>query len=442
MKKELRHYQLEAKEAVFNALKRGVKKQMIVAPGGTGKTLTAADIIRDLGRKLWVNHEESLLEQSLIVLLDEYEILDEKRALDVCEKFGGLIELIKHGKKNALIGDAKIIFDNVGIIKEDLFEINRTIVGASPQTIWKHVEKIPKDWFGATVYDEGDLFGAKTFKIPIDWFEPTLCLSMTATPFRMDNMLMEEIFDEIVYEYPIQQAIKDGYLAEINGILLKSNTNLDTVGTIGGDFNTKQLTVKVNTLERNLLIVNGYIKHCLGQQFICFGADVQHVIDLHEAFQSKGINTAYVVSDKERMVFGTDRKEIVRKYRKGELVGLVNHNIFSAGFDHKDCGCVIAACPTKSKRKFLQQIFRCTRLKTKSFVEKFGQVGTILDVMDMTTKHLLINTKTLDQGLEIEDRIFVSRKNKDLLLEARKEREVELTLRNKDEKIVPAEVIN
>lgn len=436
MKREIRYYQQEAYDAVFAAMDRGRKRVLITMPGGTGKTFTCANIIKEFGRKLWITHEESLAEQSAITLLAEMEILPEDVIINTINEHGGLINLLS--KKPFYLGDnARIIHDNIGIIKAEMFEINKPIVVASAQTLWRRLDKIPLDWFDVIVCDEGDLFGSKSFKLPLDTLLPRLIIGATATGFRTDGMLMEDIFEEIVYDYPIEQAIKDGYLTEINAIVVRTSTSLDDVHSLGGDFNQKELVEKVNTLERNNLIVNKYIEYCSGQQFICFGADVQHVIDLHEAFREKGINTAYVVSDKDRMEVGTDRKSIVMAYKKGEIIGLVNYNVFSAGFDHKDCGCVILGCPTQSKRKFLQQLYRVTRLKTKSFVDKFGQIGTVLDIVDGTSKHKLINTHELDKGKPIQERVFLSKANKELLLAAKEERENKFvtTYRKEDKKV-------
>lgn len=435
--KELRYYQQEAKDAVFAALKRGRKKQLVIMPGGTGKTVVAAAVMNEFsGRKAWISHEESLADQSAITVLAELNLLPYDKLVETVNAYGGFKGLLEH---QFIDHDpyAKIICKNVGMIKADVFDIYKPLVICSAQTLWRRISKIPKDWFEVIVVDEGDLFGSRRFKEPLDHFQPKLLTGYTATGFRMDGMPMEDIFEEITYEYPIQQAIKDKFLTELNAIVVKTSTNLDDVHTLGGDFNQKELTEKINTLERNNLIVNKYIEYCSGQQFICFGADVQHVIDLHEAFREKGIKTQYVVSDKYRMEIGTERKQIVQDFREGKTIGLINFNIFSAGFDHRDCGAVILACPTKSKRKFLQQLYRVTRLKTEPFVKQFGQIGTILDIVDGTSKHSIINTRELDKGLEIEYRVFVSEKNKQLLIEAReaREREFQTTFRKEDKKV-------
>lgn len=97
--------------------------------------------------------------------------------------------------------------------------------------------------------------------------------------------------------------------------------------------------------------------------------------------------------------------------------------VLTAGFDHADTGCIILACPTKSKTKFLQSLGRGLRLKSDLFVSKFGQNCIILDVVDNTSKHKLINTFTLDKDLPIEKKVFISEKNRQMLLDVKFKRE-------------------
>ena len=317
MSKNLRYYQIEADNAVKAALKRLVKKLLLLMPGGTGKTFTAVNIVKDMGRKIWISHEEDLLEQSAIALLSELDLMPYEVLTKTIELEGGLISLLKNSKKQLFLSDnVKLISQNIGMIKADLFDINKPIVMASAQTLHSRLDKIPKDWFKVIIADECDLFFSRTFKMPLEYFEYDLLLGLTATNFRSDGVPMTDIFDETVYEYTIEQAIKDGYLTELNAIVVRTSANLDDLHTQSGDFNIKELTEKVNTPQRNNLIVRKYLEYCEGQQFICFGADVQHVIDLYEAFQNIEVNCAYVVSDENKMIEGTDRKQITQAYKK------------------------------------------------------------------------------------------------------------------------------
>ncbi len=417
MAKEIRYYQSQAKEAVLNALKRGVKRQLIVKAGGTGKTFTAVNIVKDMGRCCWCAPIEELLDQTAITLILELDLIPEEILIQTFIKYEGIVNILKTYQSGInLTEEIKLIGANIGLTKAEMFIIDKPFVLSSCQTLHNRIDRIPADWFNTVVADEADLFLSRTFRAPLDYFQYDLLLGLTATNYRLDGQPMEDLFDETVYEYTLQQGVKDGYLCEIDSIVCKTNTNLDSVHTSGGDFKTGELTLKINTLERNNLIANKYLEYANGRQFICFGADVQHVIDLHEAFVLKGINTNYVVGDK---LITTDRKGIVNAFKQGEIVGLINCMVLSVGFDHRDIGCVILGTPSQSKRKIMQQLFRGTRLKTQGYVDKWGQNVIVLDVVDVTNKHKLVNTHELEKELDPKDRMLISASNRTKLIEAR-----------------------
>lgn len=433
MARQLRYYQVEAKEAVEKALKKGIVNQLLVMATGTGKTATSVDIIKDKGRVLWGTHTEDLLEQSAIDYVAERANINKQELSDFVDQQGGLLSILKT-RTQGLFSHPWLdeIINTVGIVKAELFIIDKPIVFASMQTLWNRLDKIPANYFDVVVCDECHLFGSKTFLKSINHFTPKLRLGLTATPHRMDGMLMGDIFDEIVYEYPIEKAIKDGFLCEIDAIRVKTQSSLDGVKTLGGELNQGQLEEVINTPMRNDLIVEKYLQYCPGKQFIAFCVDVQHAMDLTEVFKSKGVNTEFVVGDKE---LTTDRRGILQRFKQREITGISNVMILTAGFDHPNTGAILMCCPTKSLTKFLQQIGRGTRLKDEEYVAKFGQKVTILDFIDVTSKHRLINTWGLDKEKEIEDRVFVTQEKKDKLIQARIERTFKAEQLQKDVKI-------
>lgn len=415
--RQARYYQVDCKSAVEKALLRKIRRQLVVMPGGTGKTFTAINTVRLMGRIGWVAASEELIDQAAYSLILELGIMPFQAVQEIFEQYDGSIIAIlkdKHPSRNVTL-----IQEQVGVIKAEHFDIHKPFVVCSAQTLYRRLDRIPVDWFKVLVTDEADLFFSRTFREPLDTLQFDLLLGLTATPFRADGVPMDDIFEEIVYEYEIGQAIKDGFLCELDAKVIKTSTNLDKVGTRGGDFVDSELSSKVNTPERNNKIVSKYLEYAEGRQFMAHCCDVQHAIDLCETFVERGISCKVVVGDKN---ITPNRKEVVSEYRSGELMGICQVNVFSAGADFPNMGCVIMARPTKSKRLFLQQLFRVTRLKEQWFVDRFGQIGIILDIVDGTSRHKLINTHELDKELPIEERVFTSRADKDKLLAARQEK--------------------
>ena len=107
--KELRAYQEKAVKHVADSLNDNVKNQLLVMATGTGKTLTASNIIKGYGKTLWITHTEELIDQSAKVMEEE-----------------GF---------------------STGIIKQERMELDNNVVVASIQTLWRRLDKISPEEF-------------------------------------------------------------------------------------------------------------------------------------------------------------------------------------------------------------------------------------------------------------------------------------------------------
>jgi superfamily II DNA or RNA helicase len=244
---------------------------------------------------------------------------------------------------------------------------------------------------------------------------------------------MNDIFDVTAFEYNLQEAIKDGNLCELDAVRIKTNLSLDDVHTVGGEFNQKELADEVNCYKRNKLIVDSYIKYCSGIQGIFFCVDIKHCLDLLELFLEAGINAKAVSSDEERT---PNSPENIKAFKKGQIDVLINVDLMTTGVDVPDVGCIGDCAPTKSLVKFFQRVGRGTRLKTAGFVAKYGQKCIVLDFLDNTTRHNIINTWTLDHKLPPEERIFLTSENRNKLIEERLKRSAKVDIkRNEDERV-------
>jgi superfamily II DNA or RNA helicase len=393
-----RPYQNQCAAAVKLEYDNGIRKQLIVQATGTGKRLAAVALMQHFKRSLFIVHREELLMQ----------------AYQEIEKYFPM---------------------NVGIIKGKIFEADKKVVVASVQTLYNRLDKMDPTGFNFIVVDEAHHYCSVSYLKTVRHFKPKLLTGWTATPKRLDGLSLTNIFEKIVFQYNIEDGIRDGYLAPIEAYQIKTITDISKVKKTAGDFNQKQLSEAVDSELRNNLIVQKYKQYTPGRPTIAYCVDIEHAYHLRDEFRKNNISCEAVSSDESR---GDDRTEIVKKFRNKEFTVLTNCEILTEGFDFNDVGCVIMARPTQSETLYVQCIGRATRLKSGPFIEEFKtDKATILDFVDNTGKLNLINAYELEKDKPIEDRLFLPKENRDKLLEEQnKRRERKITQEaGKDRKI-------
>lgn len=403
---------------------------------GLGKTVVAVNIASRFKRTLFIVDNEKLAEQAAL------SFLSEKFDEDFVKKVEniGFVDYVR--QKKSFSNDYK-----VGLIKADVFQPYGNLTIASAQTLHKRLHLLKPDMYDCVVIDEAHVFMAQSYYKGATFFEPELRLGLSATPTRMDGLLLSDLFEQIAFEYNIADGIKDGYLVEMDAVRIKTNVSLDKVKTKGGEFNESDLSSAVNTLSRNNLVSDSYLKYCKGRQAIGYAVNIQHAIDLCEAFKAKGIN-ADVVSSNEELTGDGDAKW--KAFKNGEIDVLFNVGLLIKGVDYDNVQCIIAARPTKSVALYMQMIGRGTRtLKgiidgLKTALERIHAIKKsskkdciILDITDNTTRHNIVNCWELDKGLIPEDRVFITNEKRDKLLADREaKRLAKIThVQEKDERV-------
>jgi len=215
---KLRPYQTEALESIQLHLDKGVKKQLVVLPTGSGKTVIFSNIpqtIKDSLPMLVLAHRGELLTQA------KEKILWSNPHLDVqIEK------------------------------AEDTAELCDVVVASVPtlgRADSERIKKYPKDYFKTIIVDEAHHAAAETYRRILDYFQPTFLLGVTATPQRSDSVRLTDVFDEITYYKTIQDLIKEGYLCRLIGYRIQTDTDISEVETSHGDYIASQLEETINT---------------------------------------------------------------------------------------------------------------------------------------------------------------------------------------------------
>jgi len=328
----LRDYQQEAKTAVFESHNQGITRPLVSLPTGTGKTIVFGAVTKERGgRALVLAHRDELLKQA-----------------------ADKISLIY---PEAEIGRIKA--------EENDFE-DKQIVCASVQTLTrpKRLEQLAHAGFDTIIIDEAHHAPALSYRRIMDYLgfmdgDPSrLVLGVTATAGRGDGVGLGNVFEKIVYQTNVLTMIRAGYLSDIRGIRIRTEADLSGVATRKGDFVESQLSLVINTPERNQAVVGAFLQHAANRKTIAFCVDIAHSEDLAQAFNDNGV-IARALSGKTP---GDEREEILKAFSRGEIQVISNCQILTEGFDEPAVDCILMARPTKSSTLYTQCIGRGTRL--------------------------------------------------------------------------------
>lgn len=189
-------------------------------------------------------------------------------------------------------------------------------------------------------------------------------IGFTATPYRMDSGMMHKgegrIFHDIAYEYPILEAINDGYLTR--PVSKSATQQIDTTGvkTAGGEFVQNQLEAAAIHPE----VVQAVVKEIVaaGREqgrsgWIVFGCGVHHCELLAAELVRQGVNAAVITGETP----AGQRDSLIRQFKARQVECLVSMNVLTTGFNAKHVDLVAIVRPTKSVGLYIQIVGRGTR---------------------------------------------------------------------------------
>lgn len=372
----LRTYQLEALDAIRNRWRAGVYRQLLTLPTGMGKTVVFAALRDYLGFR-----------KRVLVLVHRDEL-----ATQAADK-------IAHWNPNAVVGV------EMGVRRAPA---RADFVVGSVQTLGREgsarLQALDPDTFDLVVCDEAHHSTSPSYGVVFRHFgfgkydTGRLFLGVTATPRRGDGVALGTVYDEIVYQYPMLDAIRDGWLCNLRGLRVRTGVGLDDVHTRAGDFNVEELSRTVNTRVRNEHIVQEWVKQAEDRKSIAFAVDVAHAKSLADAFKSYGVAAEAIWADDPH------RAEKIRAHKAGNLKMLTNCGILTEGYDDWAIKCIVMARPTKSQLLFVQMAGRGTRIPegihNLNDARAAGKTLAkedclLLDVTDNTSRHSLVTLSSI-----------------------------------------------
>ncbi|MCO6438167.1 MAG: DEAD/DEAH box helicase family protein [Phycisphaerae bacterium] len=353
---ELRPYQLQAVEAVYDHLRTRDDNPCVVIPTAGGKTPVMAAICRDAvqkwsGRVLILAHVRELLEQAA-----------EKLHLVAPDLPVGVYSA---GLKRRDLGYAVTIAGIQSVYERacDLGHLDLVFVDEA------HL--IPPD--GEGMY--------RAFLTDAKVISPNLrVIGMTATPFRMKSGTIcgpGNILNAVCYEIGVRELIVQGYLCPLRTKAGALKPDTERLHVRGGEY----IAGEVEDLMDDETLVHSACREMVEQtqdrcSVLIFASGVrhgQHVCD--ELSRGHGAECGFVAGDTP----AKQRDELLGRFRAGDLKFLCNVNVLTTGFDATNIDCVALLRPTLSPGLYYQMVGRGFRLhpgKTDCLVLDFG--GNVL----------------------------------------------------------------
>lgn len=322
---ELRPYQKEAKEAVFEQWGNGTRKTLLVLPTGCGKTIVFAKITEEC-----VSHGDRVL-----ILAHRGELLEQ--AADKIAKATGLKCATEKAEESSLGSWYRITVGSV----QSLMRTTR-------------LSRFPEDYFNTIIIDEAHHCISDSYQRILKYFPDAKVLGVTATPDRGDMKNLGQVFESLAYEYTLPKAIKEGYLSPIKAVTIPLQVDLTGVGVQSGDFKAGDLGTALDPYLHQ--IANEMVRYCRDRKTVVFLPLVKTSKKFRDILIANGFRAAEVNGESQ------DRAEILEDYASGKYNVLCNSMLLTEGWDCPDVDCIVVLRPTKVRSLYCQMVGRGTRL--------------------------------------------------------------------------------
>ena len=349
---ELRPYQKESVEAVFNQWNSGIKRTLLVLPTGCGKTIVFSKIAEQCVR---MGHR-------VLILAHRGELLEQ--ASDKLYKATGLKTALEKAESSCLSSYYRVVVGSIQSLQRE-----------------SRLHKFSKDYFDTIIVDEAHHVLSDGYQTVLKYFEQANVLGVTATADRGDMRNLGEYFETLAYEYTLPKAIKSGYLSPIKAVTIPLQIDLSSVGIQTGDFKSGDLGTALDPyLEQ---IANEMVNYCSKRKTVVFTPLIETSKKFTRILNEHGFKAVEVNGNSE------DRADVIEKFDKGEFNVICNSILLIEGWDCPSVDCVIMLRPTKVRSLYVQAIGRGTRLypgKTELLV---------LDFLWHTERHELCHPASL-----------------------------------------------
>lgn len=329
---QLRPYQ---NHAIYNARQNfaaGIKRVLLVAPTGAGKTVMFSHMA----------HTAISRGHRVLIVTDRLELINQ--AGGTLGKFEMHATKVDAGQKT-----------NPNLLPGKLFTamaetLKRRLKGGQAEKYERFLES-----FNFVIFDEAHKQSFRPLLAALP--ESTFVIGATATPWRAGSMApaLAAEYGAMINTAEVLELIALGSLvpAESYGAPM----DLSGVHVTAGEYNDKELFDKFNKRELYANVVQKYKDIAPNTKALCFCVNVEHSKNTARAFVEAGILSRHLDAESGE----AERTQTLADFRAGTFQVLCNVGLFTTGYDEPTVTTIILNRATKSLALFLQMCGRGSR---------------------------------------------------------------------------------
>ncbi len=375
----LRYYQEIAVNRTIEAIAKGLDRILLVMATGTGKTLTAFQIIW----RIWKSGEN----KRILFLADRNILVD-----DPIRKYFGSLKDVVHKIQRGKLSKAHQIY----------FALYQAVTGNEDYE--DLFTQYSPDFFDLIIIDEchrGSAAADSAWRRVLEYFDSATHIGLTATPKETNTVSNIDYFGEPLYTYSLKQGIEDGFLAPYKVVRFTIDKDAEGWRPVDGfadkygniipdrEYNQKDYDRNLILEKRTELVAKKVTEFLEGTnryaKTIVFCIDIDHAERMRQALIN---HNAEMVARDNRYVMRitgdemTGKRELDNFMDEEETYPVIatTSKLLTTGVDIPTCKFIVLDANIGSMTEFKQIIGRGTRIS-----EDYGKMYfTIMDFRNVT----------------------------------------------------------
>lgn len=391
MTRELRDYQIEARDAARSEWKEGITRTAIVHATGLGKSDIIASLVADEiaegGRALLLTHRAEIMGQ----------LVDRCRLYSPRTQVGQIQADRSELRRPITVAMVPTLAARLRAVDKWRATVNAELVvsTAQRQLVKAQAKLPPKPTL--IIADECHHAAAPSWMAVLRWagaFDHVRTLGVTATLIRGDKRGLGDVWESVADERDIRWAVENGWLVRPRGrAVVTDHVDLEHAKVSKGDYQDNELGEMVE--QDTGQIVTAWKAHAIDRLTVAFCPTVASAAALHAQFQGDGVPAG--------LVLGTtspgDRARAYGRLAAGQDRVLVNVMVATEGWDCPPVSCVLQARPTRLPGLYQQIVGRGLRL-----CPEIGKTDClVLDVVGASRQQRLATLVDLHESAEYDD---------------------------------------